>query len=307
MNTLKLSLAIILLFSFSVCAFGQTLITEQNYEINGTTIFVKTIGTGAPLLIAHGGPGLGHDYLVEPFRQLADQYKLIFYDQRGCGRSAGFKEDDTVSIQTMVKDLEELRKELKLEKINLVGQSWGTLIALNYAFSYEQHIKKLLLLEPAPGSTEYLPQIQKTILERLTPSEKEQLAALMQSPELKKNPEIFKEFMQIRTDTYFYDTTYARLPRFEYFDSSSVQKFFSSSAKFSPYLMNYDLYSQMESITLPILIVHGDADVIPNEAIERMCKAIKTSALHIIKNCGHFVHIEKPDQYFNLIREFLEN
>ena len=62
----------------------QTEEFEGLEKINGTEIFCKVIGKGDPLVIVHGGPGLAHDYLYEPFKQLAYNYKLIFYDQRGC-------------------------------------------------------------------------------------------------------------------------------------------------------------------------------------------------------------------------------
>jgi pimeloyl-ACP methyl ester carboxylesterase len=62
----------------------------------------------------------------------------------------------------------------------------------------------------------------------------------------------------------------------------------------------------MRNISCPTLIIHGDYDVIPTEAIERMGKEIKNAEVHIVKECGHFVHIEKPEFYFNTIRSFIK-
>ena len=111
------------------------------------------MGKGESIVILHGGPGLAHNYLYEPFKQLSNSYKLIFYDQRGCGKSSGFKQDEIVSIETLVEDLETIRKEFNIDKMILVGQSWGAIIALNYSIDHPNNIKKLLLLEPAPGSS----------------------------------------------------------------------------------------------------------------------------------------------------------
>ena len=275
-------------------------------KINGMDIYCKVIGSGEPLLIVHGGPGLSHEYLFPPFNTLADNYKLIFYDQRGCGKSQAFNIGDTTTINTMVEDLEALRKEFLLDKLNLVGQSWGAVISLNYTLKYPANVKKLLLLEPAPGSGEYLDQIQKMIVKRLTEDQMKKLSQISQSPELRTNSELFKEFMNIRMKTYYYDTTFAEDKKFDYFDNEMVTKFFASSAKFGPYLLNFNLYEQMKYISCPTLIIHGDYDVIPNESIERMAKEIKNSELHIIKKCGHFVHIEKPEEYFSTIISFLQ-
>ena len=91
----------------------------------------------------------------------------------------------------------------------------------------------------------------------------------------------------------------------DYFDSLRIKKFFASSAEFGPYLLNYNLYDKMESIDSPTLIVHGQYDPIPISSIEKMSDTINSSELHIINGSGHFVHLEKPDEYFNLIRYFL--
>lgn len=274
-------------------------------KINGADIYCKVIGNGDPLLVVHGGPGLAHDYLFEPFKVLANNYKLIFYDQRGCGKSCSFAKDEKVNMETLVEDLEGVRKEFNLEKVYLAGQSWGATITLNYTLKYPHHVKKLLLLEPAPGSSEFMPEIQKTILSRLSGQEKEKLAKLSQMPEVKTNPKIFKQFMEIRTNPYFFDSSYTQKRDFNYFDSERVQKFFASSAMFSSYMMNYNLYPKLKEINCPALIVHGDYDIIPTEAVERMDKEIKDCELNVVSDCGHFVHIEKPEVYFGLIRRFL--
>jgi pimeloyl-ACP methyl ester carboxylesterase len=84
-----------------------------------------------------------------------------------------------------------------------------------------------------------------------------------------------------------------------------VKKFFASSAMFGPYLMSFDLYDRAPAIACPTLLIHGDQDVIPTEAIERMGRAIRQAEVHIIPDCGHFVHLERPDEYFRIIRSFL--
>lgn len=280
--------------------------TDKMVDINGAKIFCKTLGDGEPLVIVHGGPGLAHDYLFDPFKQLSDNYKLIFYDQRGCGKSQEFNEGESSTMETMVEDLEGVRKEFKLEKMNLVGQSWGAVIAFNYIFKYPDRVKYLILLEPAPGSSEYIQNVQQTIMSRLSKEEIERLVKISQSPDLRTSPELFKEFMNIRMKTYFYNSTYASKKNFNYFDTERVKKFFASSALFGPYLMSYSLYDKMRNISCPTLIIHGDYDVIPTEAIERMGKEIKNAEVHIVKECGHFVHIEKPEFYFNTIRSFIK-
>lgn len=306
MKNKKINMLIVFLLLISGISIAQNLIAnEKIIRVNSTEIFTKELGKGEPLIIVHGGPGLAHDYLYEPFKQLSDNYKLIFYDQRGCGRSSEFKEDQKVTMEMMVEDLEGIRKEFDVKKMNLVGQSWGAVIALNYIYKYPDNVKTLLLLEPSPGSREYLSQIQQTISNRLSQTDKERLMQISQNPELRSSPELFKEFMGIRTKTYFYDSTFLKQRHFDYFDTNRVKKFFSSSAMFGQYLINFDLYDKMKNIKCPTLIIHGDYDIIPTSAIDRIGKEIKGSELHVIEKCGHFVHIEKSELYFNTIKTFL--
>lgn len=295
---------------FYLLMFGPGVLFSQASgsikEINGSKIFCRTIGAGESLIIVHGGPGLAHDYLFESFKQLNDNYRLIFYDQRGCGKSEEIKEDQPVTMETMIEDLEGVRREFQLEKMNLVGQSWGALIAINYVLKYPNNVKNLILLEPAPGSSEYLQQVQQTIMNRLSKKELERLTEISQNPDLRKDPDLFKEFMNIRMKTYFYDSTLAEKKNFNYFDSDRIKKFFSSSANFGPYMLSYNLYEKLKKIKCPTLIIHGEYDIIPTEAIERMGLEIINSELHIVEKSGHFVHIEKPEFYFAAIRNFLK-
>lgn len=298
-------LIIALLLSITINAQNSS--TENLVETGNAEIYVKTIGEGDPLIVVHGGPGLAHNYLFEPFSELSKNHKLIFYDQRGCGLSSPFKEEEKITIDTLVEDLERLRIALNLDKFILAGQSWGAVVAINYTIKFPGNVKKLLLLEPAPGSSEYLQQLQKTIMERLTPVKKERLIKLSQTPDIKTNPLLFKEFLTIRLATYFYDSTKVARLHLDYFDELHIKKFFESSAMFGPYLLNMNLYDMMKNITCQTLILHGEYDVIPNEAIERMGKSIPNAEVHIIKNCGHFIHLENPNEYFGLIKKFLSN
>jgi proline iminopeptidase len=293
-----------------ILLFGFGWLPAQDFagvrQINGSGVFCRAIGGGDPLVIVHGGPGLGHDYLLKPFSRLADRYRLVFYDQRGCGLSAEFRKDETVTMDDLVEELEGVRKEFHLENINLAGQSWGAVIAIHYAAKYPEHVKKLLLLEPAPGSSEYLPAFQKTIVERLGPSEKEELAALGSNPALRTDPGLFQKWMNLRFKAYYFDAGKQEMDKMAYFDGARVQKMFASSAMFGSYLSGFDLYGKMKEIACPTLIIHGDHDPIPAAAVERMEQAFQNADLVIVKNCGHFVHVERPEEYFAAIRSFLD-
>src|ERR1700722_11609704 len=112
------------------------------------SLYYNEIGRGIPIIIVHGGPGvLDQGYLQTQLLQLAAEHRLIFYDQRGSGKSLNTKLDEKhINIDQFVKDLEALRTSLGLEKFILMGHSWGGLLAMQYAIAHQDHLLGLVLL-----------------------------------------------------------------------------------------------------------------------------------------------------------------
>ncbi len=111
--------------------------TEKGYKIiNGVSLYYETIGDGTPIVVVHGGPGLDHSYLLPQMGELAKGYKLIFYDQRAMGKSSADFDTNLMTMNSFVEDLEGIRKAFGLEKMNLMGHSWGGLVSMFYAIRY---------------------------------------------------------------------------------------------------------------------------------------------------------------------------
>ena len=226
----------------------------------GAELFCRSIGNGKPLVVVHGGPGLGYGYLVPHFRTLADRYRLVFYDQRGCGRSAPLANDSMATLEQCVEDLEGLRRSFGFERMSLAGQSWGAIIAIHYAVSIPAG-REPSLLERRLCHSEYLAEFQKTILERLSGAERDEMTRIATSPELAAySPEAFRSFMRIRSRGYFHDPSLAARLDLDYFDRERVEKFFASSNAFASYLMSFDLQPVLAEVQVPTLIVHGAED-----------------------------------------------
>ena len=118
--------------------------------VNGVELYERRIGSGPPVVVLHGGPGAHHDYLLPGFDALARGRELIYYDQRGGGRSPVAREVP-VGWQDQVADLEVLRIHWELDRLTLAGYSWGGLLAELYAIEHPQRVERLALVSPAPA------------------------------------------------------------------------------------------------------------------------------------------------------------
>src|SRR5215217_4530492 len=134
-------------------AFLDTSIPRSRYiPVKGAEIYTREIGQKQPLFILHGGPDFDHSYLLPDMDRLADSYRLIYYDQRGRGRSAAGVQPEHISVASETADLERLRKYFQLDSMALLGHSWGGLLAIEYALRYSRHVSHLILMNTAPVS-----------------------------------------------------------------------------------------------------------------------------------------------------------
>lgn len=274
-------------------------------NINGVELYYKTMGSGQPLVIVHGGPGLDHSYFLPQMAELAKHYKLIFYDQRASGKSRGTFDSTNMALGNFIEDLEEIRKAFGLEKMNLLAHSWGGLIAMKYAIKYPNRLHSLILVNSVSASSAYRQAAALATRQRTTRQDSLDRVEVIQSKELRKgNPEAIEKLMRIAFRATFYNRSLA--------DSLTLafnQNYLTNSRLFW-YLGNdaiqYDLHSQLSTVQCPTLIIHGDADTLPFEAAQKIQESITGAQLVVLKNCGHFPYIEAPQELFKAITDFLK-
>src|SRR5689334_23196065 len=120
--------------------------------IENAALYYRELGQGRPILVLHGGPDFDHTYLLPDLDCLADSARLLYYDQRGRGKSAAGVQPADVSMQSEIADLESLRIYFGWESIAVLGHSWGGLLALEYAIRHPDRVSHLILLNTAPAS-----------------------------------------------------------------------------------------------------------------------------------------------------------
>ena len=284
--------------------------TEQKtIEINGVEHFftIKGNSEGEPFIFSHGGPGLSQNYLLPYFDALAANYQLIFYDQRGSGKSAFPKDTTSINIATFVEDIEAIRKHFGKDKITLVGHSWGSLLALHYGQKYPDNLTQLILISPAPTTSAYYEKMLSNMQQKRKEEDTKELVRLMMSKEFeKRDPETFAKAMKIGDKSNLYDQTKVdSLYELHNYNKKTAGNFWLVSNIMEKNFFNYDITSEINNISCPSIIIIGDMDNVPFASNQLLSETLKNTKLEVIKETGHYPFFEDPKAFSNALYNFL--
>lgn len=294
---LIVGLAALCLFFLSLS--GQT---KEGYIENGkVSLFYKISGEGLPVVILHGGPGFGFHYMEPYLFFLTQKFKLIYFDQRGCGDSE-VGDSSEITFDRLVDDIEFLRKELKLERINLLGHSFGALLALEYAKRYPENCGAVVLVGAAPAKSSYLPK--KSDFSRLSVEEQTRFKEITKNGTFeKRDPEavsfIFSCFFKMTMG----DGEKAAEIDLG-LDKGRIEKMFSAMSTLQPFMDSYDITAHLDSLKSPVLIIHGEKDSIPEESPMALHDMIPNSIFIIYNGAGHFPFAEKKYDFIQDVMRF---
>jgi len=259
----------------------------------------------APLLVLHGGPGAHHDYLLPQMLELARDHEMIFYDQRGGGRS---KTDSRAPItwRAQVDDLDRVIGELSLGTPTIIGYSWGGLLAMLFAIEAaagrtRHRPARLVLVDPAPVNREYRRAFETEFAARQSSAKVAALRLqLAESGLRERNPDEYRQrTFELSVAGYFADPAAAHnLTPFRV--TGRVQQSIWDS------LGDFDLLAtgQLDSVQLPALVVHGRQDPIPLASSAAAARVLGAKFV-AIDNAGHVPYVEQPQTLFGAIRSFL--
>ncbi len=273
-------------------------------------IYVREVGTGTePVIMLHGGWGAEHNGLVKAITGLQNEFRFIFYEQRGSLRSPF--PDSLISFEKHINDLELLRKELNLDKMTIVGHSMGAVLASAYASKYPKHIKKLVLLSPA-HLKEPFPEEDKEI----------QHQQFLANKKFQNRIEISQEFEKynlIRVDSLLNSRERTIKSRINFgklmlYDISKWTKLNNGKAlyKGKVYALTAETYpengwnyfSEFKKHTYAISIIIGDHDWLDfgNGLHKKWTKEVPRIKMTSIKNAGHMPWIDQPKEMTEALR-----
>jgi proline iminopeptidase len=256
------------------------------------------------LLVLHGGPGADHCYLLPQMLHLGERYNLLFYDQRGGGRSKT-NALSPVTWQTHVEDVAAVVAEFSLDPLSIVGYSWGAMLALLYAIEQRKnpHLlvpDRLALINPAPLTREYRRQFEEEFARRQQSPEIQKLREELAASGLKeKDPVAYRQrAFELGVAGYFSDPRKASdLTPFRVV--ARVQQSVWES------LGDFDLIRDLKGIKIPSIIIHGRDDPIPLASSVEAARALGTN-LVVLDECGHVPYVEQPEGLFAALDPFLD-
>lgn len=294
-------------FSALATINGQETLPKEGFiEVENAKLFYREAGQGSPLVVLHGGPGLTQDYLLPALYQLADHNHVIFYDQRGCGRSTGEINDDSMTVKQYVEDLDKVRKSLNVEKISILGHSWGGFLAMQYAIAHPEHVDKLILSNSCPASFDDYACFEQEWIRRMKPYMKE-METIQQTKEyIEGNPEVVEKLVRLMFRRYCYNPEKAdllnlRQPANVNVNGAKILGIFNKNVFGNP----FNLHLALKNLKIQTLVIHGDNDPVPPSTAQNIHDSIQGSRYILMKQCGHFPYVEDPHTYFKHLREFL--
>lgn len=269
-------------------------------DVNGVSLHEVRIGHGPPVVVLHGGPGASHDYLRPGFDRLAEGRQLVFYDQRGGGRSPTPREVPC-GWQEQVADLEALRQRWGLEQLTLCGYSWGGLLALLYALEHPAHVARLALVSPAPSWRAARDDFERRFAERnMEKGLQAQREAVRASDLRTTDPALFAQrIFELSVVPYFFRAANARaLTPFRVVGRVQQEVWHS--------LGRYDLRDRLPALRgIPARVLHGEDDVIPIDSA-RTTASLLGATFTAVQHCGHVPFVEAPELFAASIGSFLD-
>ncbi|MBE7437433.1 MAG: alpha/beta hydrolase [Spirochaetales bacterium] len=311
--------------------FRTAVVQTGQISVNGVSLDYASFGTGRPVVVLHGGPGLEYNYLLDQFFDLAQDHRLIFYNRRALGNSGGTTASATVT--NSVADLEALRQAFGLGKINLLGHSFGGILAMKYGIAHPANLNMLMLVDSTgPVYTTY-----NTFVGNLAgkagfslatystySTDASTKASTASSSPTAANLQAARDAIKTLNDYlfkfYFVDQSkYAQL-NFTYSDQSVKNTYTESNAMWGSLPLidagadgladagSWDFTANLSAITAPSFLFHCEEDVVPHSNVDTIAGGLTNAASKTTKKvsgCGHFPYIEKPTELFSSLRSFI--
>ncbi len=276
--------------------------SEIFFDVDGASLAIDERGILCQKPVAfllHGGPGADHTSYKPSFNPLRQILQLVYFDHRGQGRSERGPKD-TYTLENNVEDTEALRQYLGLDKIVVIGTSYGGMVALAYAARYPENVSSLIVIATA-ASSRFLERAKEYLQEKGTPEQKN-IAQYLWDGKFTSEEQL-KYYFDVMLP--LYSLSYKLNP----VAPTPTQTILSVDAinqAFGGFLRRYNLLPDLGKITAPTLVLAGRHDwICPVEFSQEIALFVPKAKLRIFENSGHLIRLDEPKLLIEEITAFL--
>jgi len=278
--------------------------SEHHVQIGDTRLFVVERGEGYPLIILHGGPGLDHRMFGDYLDPLADQFRLIFVDQRAQGRSDACA-SRTWSLPQMAADVVSLADAMGLQMYAVLGHSYGAFVALQNAVAHPGKAAQTIVSSGLP-SARFLAAVDRNLAAFEPIALRDQVTTSWARESEAQTPEEVAALIHDQLPFHFADPVDPRMAEYE---------LRSAGAIYSPLVLQHfakaeyggiEVEDQLDRVTQPVLVLAGHHDrTCTLEGAQVMANGLPHSELLVFDHSAHMTFVEENQRYVNVVRGFL--
>jgi len=293
----------------------ETVPTQEGaISYRGHDLAYRMVGEGEaegtlPLLALHGGPGASYDYL-QPLENLTlSGRRVIFYDQLGSGRSDHPDDSSLWTVDYYVAEVEGVREALGLERVHLLGHSWGGMLGMEYALTQPDGLESLTIAS-SPASAHLWVSEANRLLSEL-PGDVHDTIRQHEEAGTIDSPEFQAASLQ------FYQRHVCRLNPWPPYVTRSFDfmaeypQVYNAMQGHSEFvitgsLKDWDVTSRLNEIAVPVLITSGRFDEATPSVAGAVHSAIDGSQWVLFESSAHMAHAEETERYMQVLSDFLD-
>jgi proline iminopeptidase len=258
------------------------------------------VGGALPLLCINGGLHFGHDVLWPALAPLAKNRQLVFFDQRGRGKSQPPPGARASRIEHDATDVPAIRQSLAIERWNVFGHSWGGGIAMLSSAHDQPAVNKLVLVDAVGPTSDWLSRLHSAALARLTSEKLEALSQLDPAALHVDDVDVHAAYTSALYPAWFADREFGAI-----FSSPRASSPAGAAVASRLRREGYDWRETIARIETPTLIVHGEQDLLDATVPESIHALIPNSEVAMIAHAGHMPFWEAPEEFFERVERFL--
>lgn len=272
-------------------------------SLDDARIFYEVVGAGDPIIVVHGGPGLDHEYLQPGLDALGTRNTLVYYDQRGTGRSVAELDESAITFDLFIEDIDQLREALGHDQVTVMGHSFGTLLAIEYARRYPDRTRALILMNPVEPGTRFQEETAARQADRRTEDVAQEMESLRASEGFQaRDPATLSRFYRLafrpvmkdpdRVDELDLDLagTTAR-------QGQDVARLLGTS------LGAVEWWDRLSAIEAPTLVLQGRYDAPPTDMGRELAEAFPLGTFEVLDS-GHFPYLEDREGLLSAVSSF---